>query len=173
MYSTKTDFKIFYRSWWLWDVSWQWCLEEWCLIYLNTGRSSRSKPHRYILNPKLGVLLLQFLIYTIRRASPSTSAWRYCWLTPSVSSSGLASTLKPLFLFRFIFTSSSVWRKFQNNYLFSECAHEFGNVRSHPPLCLHQQQGKSFISSRPSISWLSSPCYFGRTLVSFLSRIGP
>ena len=47
IYKILKDFDIFYFSWWPWAVSWPWSLEEWCLIYLSTGRSSRSKPHRY------------------------------------------------------------------------------------------------------------------------------
>ena len=38
----------------------------------------------------------------INRASPFTSAWHYCWPTPSASSSGSASDLRPLSLFRFL-----------------------------------------------------------------------
>ena len=54
------------RSWLPWAVSWQWSLEEWCLIYHSTGRSSRSKPHRYyctVTSETLICVTIEYWIY--------------------------------------------------------------------------------------------------------------
>ena len=104
------------------------------------------------------------------RASPFTSAWHYCWPTPSASSSGSASDLRPLSLFRFlgsfIKSNAPVTTQSDNltttyslfHFLSPECPHECGDVCSHPPLRVHQQQGgcSTSFSSKPSVSWASN-----------------
>ena len=104
------------------------------------------------------------------RASPFTSAWHYCWPTPSASSSGSASDLRPLSLFRFLdnFIKSNAPVKtyidilpttyFLFHFISPERPHECGDVCSHPPLRVHQQQGgcSTWFSSKPSVSWPSN-----------------
>ena len=99
------------------------------------------------------------------RASPFTSAWHYCWQTPSGSYSGLASASKRPYLFRFleqcfllvyfsVLPRKKVWHSFKVIFP-SECPDECGNVRPDPPLRLHQQQGEHIIHIPPLLAtWI-------------------
>ena len=143
-------------------MSWQWSLVVWFLTFLNTGRSSRSKQHRCRYLP--GILTKNHQLFN--RASPFTSAWHYCWPIPSASSSGSASVLRPLSLFRFLEKSIKSRAPVTNqidilttthslsHFISPECPHECGDVCSHPPLRVHQQQGgcSTSFSSKPSFS---------------------
>ena len=159
-------------------MSWQWCLVVWCLTYLNTGRSSRSKQHRCRYFP--GILTKNHQLFN--RASPFTSAWHYCWPTPSASSSGSASDLRPPSLFRsyenFIkamFLSrprviSSPLHILLFHFISTECPHECGDVCSHPPLRVHQQQGGCSVPlhSQASHPYPGRQMCFDRRLVAAL-----
>ena len=52
-------------------------------------------------------------------------------------------------------------KSFKAIFPFTERPHELGNVRPHPPLRLHQQQGGYFTSSCSSIPWQWHPHHFG------------